>query len=96
MTSLDGLKTELLRRADRCAKYNALAEEFTIAEALIRARLSQFTPHSFSSSKYFLNCPCAKTPDLLGLPAARSVAQPGSALDWGSRGRGFESRHSDH
>jgi hypothetical protein len=27
--------------------------------------------------------------------ADRSVAQPGSALDWGSRGRGFESRHSD-
>lgn len=26
----------------------------------------------------------------------RSVAQPGSALDWGSRGRGFESRRSDH
>jgi hypothetical protein len=26
----------------------------------------------------------------------RNVAQPGSALDWGSRGRGFESRHSDH
>ncbi len=24
-------------------------------------------------------------------PAVRSVAQPGSALDWGSRGRGFES-----
>ena len=29
-------------------------------------------------------------------PASRSVAQPGSALDWGSRGRGFESRRSDH
>ncbi len=26
----------------------------------------------------------------------RSVAQPGSASDWGSEGRGFESRHSDH
>jgi hypothetical protein len=26
----------------------------------------------------------------------RDVAQPGSALDWGSRGRGFESRHPDH
>ena len=25
----------------------------------------------------------------------RDVAQPGSALDWGSRGRGFESRHPD-
>ena len=24
------------------------------------------------------------------------VAQLGSALDWGSRGRGFKSRHSDH
>jgi hypothetical protein len=30
------------------------------------------------------------------LEAGRNVAQPGSALDWGSRGRGFESRHSDH
>ena len=26
----------------------------------------------------------------------RSVAQPGSALVWGTRGRGFESRRSDH
>ena len=26
----------------------------------------------------------------------RSVAQPGSALYWGCRGRGFESRRSDH
>jgi hypothetical protein len=26
----------------------------------------------------------------------RDVAQPGSALDWGSRGPGFESRHPDH
>ena len=25
----------------------------------------------------------------------RSVAQPGSALYWGCRGRGFKSRHSD-
>ena len=25
----------------------------------------------------------------------RNVAQPGSALDWGSRGRWFESSHSD-
>src|SRR5271167_951334 len=27
--------------------------------------------------------------------SSRDVAQPGSALDWGSRGRGFESRHPD-
>jgi hypothetical protein len=27
--------------------------------------------------------------------AGRSVAQPGSALLWGGRGRGFESRRSD-
>ena len=26
----------------------------------------------------------------------RNVAQPGSALFWGDRGRGFESRRSDH
>ena len=26
----------------------------------------------------------------------RNVAQPGSALAWGARGREFESRHSDH
>lgn len=26
----------------------------------------------------------------------RSVAQPGSALVWGTRGRGFKSRRSDH
>lgn len=26
----------------------------------------------------------------------RSVAQPGSALYWGCRGRGFKSRRSDH
>jgi Dolichyl-phosphate-mannose-protein mannosyltransferase len=29
-------------------------------------------------------------------PQWRSVAQPGSALDWGSRGRRFESGRSDH
>lgn len=33
---------------------------------------------------------------VLSMKAGRSVAQPGSALDWGSRGRGFESRRSDH
>jgi hypothetical protein len=38
---------------------------------------------------------CVKNPGNLGLPAVRSVAQPGSALDWGSRGRRFESGHSD-
>ena len=26
----------------------------------------------------------------------RGVAQPGSAFVWGAKGRGFESRHSDH
>ncbi len=26
----------------------------------------------------------------------RSIAQPGSALVWGTRGRGFKSRYSDH
>jgi hypothetical protein len=39
--------------------------------------------------------------DMSGLPPpkdalGRSVAQPGSALDWGSRGRRFESCRSDH
>ena len=33
---------------------------------------------------------------LIALGRRRDVAQPGSALDWGSRGRGFESRHPDH
>jgi hypothetical protein len=32
---------------------------------------------------------------LLAQPS-RSVAQPGSALRWGCRGRGFESHRSDH
>lgn len=35
-------------------------------------------------------------PGLIYRQKQRSVAQPGSALDWGSRGRGFESRRSDH
>lgn len=30
------------------------------------------------------------------VPWVRSVAQPGSALDWGSRGRRFKSGRSDH
>ena len=30
------------------------------------------------------------------MQAVRSVAQPGSALAWGARGRRFESSHSDH
>jgi hypothetical protein len=32
----------------------------------------------------------------LHLYSIRCVAQPGSALLWGSRGRGFESRHTDN
>ena len=32
----------------------------------------------------------------LNLGAHRAVAQSGSALDWGSRGRGFKSRRPDH
>ena len=28
--------------------------------------------------------------------SSRRVAQPGSALAWGARGREFESRHADH
>ena len=32
---------------------------------------------------------------LLGANAHRAVAQFGSALDWGSRGRGFKSRRPD-
>ncbi|MBX3559898.1 MULTISPECIES: helix-turn-helix transcriptional regulator [Hyphomicrobiales] len=38
MTRFDDLKEELLTRADVRAAYDALAEEFSIAEALIRAR----------------------------------------------------------
>jgi len=35
---LNELKKDMLRRADVRAEYDALAEEFSIAEALIRAR----------------------------------------------------------
>ena len=35
---LEELKTDLLKRADVRTEYEALAEEFSIAEALIRAR----------------------------------------------------------
>jgi ribosome-binding protein aMBF1 (putative translation factor) len=35
---LNELKKDLLKRADVRAEYDALAEEFSIAEALIRAR----------------------------------------------------------
>lgn len=35
---LNELKRDLLKRADVRAEYDALAEEFSIAEALIRAR----------------------------------------------------------
>lgn len=38
MTRFDDLKKELLARPDVRAAYDALAEEFSIAEALIRAR----------------------------------------------------------
>jgi len=38
MMKLNDLKTDLLKRADVRADYDALAEEFSIAEALIRAR----------------------------------------------------------
>lgn len=38
MTNLNELKKDLLKRPDVRAEYDALAEEFSIAEALIRAR----------------------------------------------------------
>ncbi|HTM79230.1 MAG TPA: helix-turn-helix transcriptional regulator [Devosia sp.] len=38
MMKLNDLKTDLLKRTDVRAEYEALAEEFSIAEALIRAR----------------------------------------------------------
>jgi predicted transcriptional regulator len=38
MMKLNDLKTDLLKRSDVRAEYEALAEEFSIAEALIRAR----------------------------------------------------------
>ncbi len=33
---------------------------------------------------------------IIGLACRRGVAQPGSALEWGSRGPAFESRRPDH
>ena len=41
-------------------------------------------------------CPCPQNLDVLRPSASRSVAQPGSALVWGTRGRRFESGRSDH
>ena len=38
MTKLNDLKTKLLKRPDVRAEYESLDEEFSIAEALIRAR----------------------------------------------------------
>lgn len=38
MTKLKDLKKQLLERPDVRAEYDALAEEFSLAEALIRAR----------------------------------------------------------
>lgn len=38
MMKLDDLKKDLLKRTDVRAEYEALAEEFSLAEALIRAR----------------------------------------------------------
>ena len=38
----------------------------------------------------------ASTAPHLSLLLNRAVAQLGSALEWGSRGRGFESRRPDH
>lgn len=53
-------------------------------------------PHKKATSvSRVLNSACAKTGEYIWLPSVRSVAQPGSALDWGSRGRRFESGHSD-
>jgi ribosome-binding protein aMBF1 (putative translation factor) len=38
MIKFDNLRTELLKRGDVRAEYDALADEFSLAEALIRAR----------------------------------------------------------
>src|SRR3954469_20501472 len=40
--------------------------------------------------------PCVRTPDFLGLCGGRSGGQTGGARVGGSRGRGLESRRSDH
>ena len=44
---------------------------------------------------FFLLENAGSTPHL-ALLRRRAVAQLGSALEWGSRGRGFESRRPDH
>ena len=68
-------------------------------KAWMRAERDRKKAHRDAFCSSFLDLsalsPCAGTPGILGLRAVRSVAQPGSALDWGSRGRGFESRRSD-
>lgn len=40
MTRLSDLKKDMLKRPDVKAEYDALAAEFSLAEALLRARLS--------------------------------------------------------
>jgi capsular polysaccharide biosynthesis protein len=59
-----------------------------------RAEIPYSPPNLSSDDKGY----CAGRPkniEIPGLRAGRSVAQSGSALYWGCRGRGFESRRSD-
>jgi hypothetical protein len=57
-----------------------------------------FCSRRFRSIPAFLHVSVAKASELgiFGVPGKdRAVAQLGSALEWGSRGRGFESRRPD-
>lgn len=68
---------------------------------LTAAHPGRFGPYAPSTpfAPFFMKRPfsaCALTGLYINGFQVRSVAQPGSALDWGSRGRGFESRRSDH
>jgi hypothetical protein len=49
---------------------------------------------AYECAKYFGVAVCEGVQ--LYLHLLRGVAQPGSALAWGARGRGFESRRPDH
>ena len=74
------------------AGYSVIAEGGRDCIRVTNAHRNPFCSNSTESRKFRT---CTQTLGLLRLSAVRSVAQPGSALDWGSRGRGFESRHSD-
>lgn len=75
--------------------WGAIALEYRHQKALRRATPQAALPAAMPLARKPPNSVDPNRDITIHRDPVRSVAQPGSALDWGSRGRRFESGHSD-